>query len=73
MNKEEIQKKDYHICVPIERALKELEKGNNLFEPATPLEAFHDLMTALDSGKKYYTGCDNEDSEGRCQGHKSNP
>ena len=60
----------FHVCVPITKALDMLKDGNNLFEPATPLEAFGALMTSQAAGKKYYTGCDNENVEGRCAGHE---
>lgn len=58
----------FHICVPIDRALLELQKGNNIFT-GTPLEAFHDLMEAKEKGHKFYTGCENVDEIGICQGH----
>lgn len=60
----------YHVAIGIERALQELGKGNNLFEPATPLDAFQALMDAKDKGFRAYTGCDNVNSEGLCAGHK---
>ncbi|MFA5993342.1 MAG: hypothetical protein WC823_00110 [Parcubacteria group bacterium] len=58
-----------HICVPIDRAIEELQKGNNLFEPATPSEAFRVLIRQKEKGKKYFTGCSNEGPDGMCQGH----
>lgn len=58
-----------HLCVPIDRALEELQKGNNLFD-GTPLEAFHALMEAQGEGKTYYSGCDNMEKDGSCGGHK---
>ncbi len=58
-----------HISITIERALAELEKGKNLFEPLTPLEAFHALMDAKAKGWRFITGCDKVDGEGRCLGH----
>lgn len=60
----------YHVAVGIKRALDELGKGNNLFEPATPLDAFQALTDALDKGQQMYTGCDNVDDEGLCNGHE---
>lgn len=59
----------FHVCVPVERAIEELKKGNNIFD-GTPHEALKDLLAQKAKGKKYYTGCDNENSEGRCAGHE---
>mgnify|MGYP006935478015 CR=1 FL=1 len=61
-------KKSFHLCVEIDVALAKLAKGENIFT-GTPLEAFHDLMDAKNQGKKFYTGCDNMNAEGRCDGH----
>lgn len=59
-----------HICVPIERALQELAKGNNLLK-CDDLQAFRILMEHKERGREYYTGCDNEDVSGRCAGHET--
>lgn len=61
-------KTTYHVCVGIDRALQELQRGNNLFD-GTPLQAFHNLMEAKGRSHIYYTGCDNVDAAGRCKGH----
>lgn len=60
---------NFHICIPIDRAMQELAKGNNLFT-GTDLEAFTSLTDALNEGKTYYSGCDNMNADGRCAGHK---
>lgn len=60
----------YHIGVNINAALERLKNGDNIFEPATPLEAFKVLMGAMAQGKINYTGCDNEKPNGSCAGHE---
>jgi hypothetical protein len=54
----------YHICVPVETAIELLQQGNNLFEPASPKEVLRQLLAQKQHGKKYITGCDNENAEG---------
>lgn len=61
--------KNYHAHIDIKKALDLLAKGENLLAPATPLEAFHSLIDALNSGKTFFTGCNHTDYEGRCRGH----
>jgi len=63
------KRETFHICVPISRALEELKKGNNIFD-GSPMQALHDLTQAQAEGKKYYSGCDNMNSEGQCGGHE---
>jgi len=58
----------FHVCVLIDRALEELAKGNNLFK-CSDLDALNALIQAKDQGKKYYSGCDNMNKEGKCAGH----
>ncbi len=59
----------YHLCVPISVGIEKLRKGENIFS-GTPIEAFHALIDNQNAGKKYFTGCDKEDLEGRCTGHE---
>jgi hypothetical protein len=58
----------YHICVPVDVAMEKLRDGVNFFS-SSPSEAFAELVKQQEAGKKYFTGCDNEDADGRCQGH----
>jgi len=62
-------KQTFHLCVKVETALLHLNKGNNLFEPSTPEEVKEALERQMSEGKEYITGCDNEDSTGKCAGH----
>lgn len=62
----------YHLSVNIENALKqkilsifEDENGNQM----STYSAKKFLMEEQAKGKKYFTGCDNESSEGKCLGH----
>lgn len=72
LTKEEVHKKGWttvtHLCVPVGRALKELLDGNNLFNQ--PAGVMLRVLSEYESaGKEYICGCDNESSEGRCNGH----
>lgn len=60
----------YHLCVEIDGALKMLAQGKNIFND-TIANATYDLVCAQKEGKKYYSGCDNMDQSGRCQGHST--
>lgn len=42
-----------HLCVPIDKALDLLKKGENIFS-GTPNEAIRDLLQAQSEGKTYY-------------------
>jgi hypothetical protein len=58
----------YHLCIPVERALDELIKGNNLLD-CTPSQSLKILTKYRNLGKEYFTGCSKEDETGRCKGH----
>ena len=62
--------RSFHLAVGIDRAIEELKKGNNLFEPSTPAEVLKDLLEDKKKGHKYYTHCNNRTAEGMCAGHK---
>ena len=57
-----------HLCVEVEKGLELLNKGENIFEGSFD-EAWRTLIRKRNEGKKYHTGCDNENKEDRCGGH----
>lgn len=60
----------WHICVPLDRVEQLIRDGQNIFD-ATPEDVLEDVKQRREEGKGYLTGCDNEDSSGRCAGHPS--
>lgn len=57
-----------HICIPVEKGIELLKNGDN-FTTGTPQQALRVLTEYQVAGKKYFTGCDNEDENGQCKGH----
>ncbi len=60
----------HHLCAHIGNALKELDKGVNIFNAPDDVVR-KELQQAILEGKTYYSGCDNMDKEGRCAGHEN--
>ena len=58
----------YHCCIELDKLLELTLKGEkvlNITEPQT-----YQLVRELKAqGKRYFSSCDNQDSEGRCAGH----
>ena len=57
-----------HICIKVETAMKMLRKGKNIFN-VDIATAYVEMERQKAKGKEYFTGCDNEDANGRCGGH----
>lgn len=63
-----IMQTNYHVSVVVETAIEMLKKGKNIFD--CPIGAsFTLLWRQKKAGKKYYTGCEKENDEGKCAGH----
>ncbi len=60
----------FHLGISILKAKRELENGNNLFLPTPASEVLKVLLEQEKKGKRFYTGCDNEDYLGMCAGHE---
>lgn len=59
----------HHICIKVDTAMKMLRKGENPFD-CDIATAYVEMERQKQKGKEYFTGCDNENAEGRCGGHK---
>lgn len=57
-----------HFNAKIDDALDQLKKGKNIFG-GSPTKMVRALTLSRSLGKKYFTGCDNVDDDGRCAGH----
>lgn len=67
---------NFHICIPIDVVIESIVKGGKKGRKRMEMILNNDYNTILkqmfrlqNQGKKYFTGCDNEDIEGRCAGH----
>ena len=65
--------KTFHLCINIEVSLKQrmleiLEDDERNIIPTESAKKF--LREEQSKGKKYFTGCDNVDSNGKCLGHE---
>ena len=65
--------KTFHLCLNIEGALKQrsleiIEDDNgNILSTKTAKKILKEEQA---KGKKYFTGCDNVDVDGKCLGHE---
>lgn len=59
-----------HICVDIDAAIEHIKKGKPNFSNVSPGEFLKALKAQKKKGKRWFTGCDNEDDEGQCKGHE---
>lgn len=60
--------RSYHLCASVEKALELLRKDKNIFT-GTAEETFTAIMKNKAAGKQFYTGCNNESADGKCNGH----
>lgn len=64
-------KTNFHICIPVDKAMALVMKGKNPLS-CSESEAISILQSYKLNGKHYFTGCENEDKDGRCKGHPTN-
>ncbi len=65
----------WHMCISLDNLLKLYLSGKGRFltddkdNPLSEIEVYHFVAAEKAKGYKYFSGCDNRDSEGKCQGH----
>jgi hypothetical protein len=62
----------YHVNMKIDTAIREIKKGVDLFQMPKE-EALKGLQELKQEGKQYVTGCEEQDSLGKCKGHSDEP
>lgn len=58
-----------HLCIPVAKAWELMSQGKNIWDIPVA-EVSYQLNLHTKQGKKYITGCDNEDENGMCAGHQ---
>lgn len=58
----------YHLYIPVRAGIEHLKKGRNFLD-CTPSRALKIYTDYENAGKEFYSGCDNEDENGKCKGH----
>ena len=58
----------YHCCIGLDKLLELTLKGNMLLN-VSEVETYQLIKELKSKGFKYFSGCDNIDTDGRCAGH----